>query len=372
MQARIEGGRICKPMESDRKKPATLRQVAELAGVSAATASLVLNRKGEISEATRTRVLQAMEALNYVPRGERPRLEGLPGEAVNTVRFLKIARHGKTVNRDHSVFISDYIDGMSMEATRRDYSLQVVTHEGEEISSILKGLQGADLRGIVVLGTELSDEDIRLVMGCGMPQVIIDTHRPFMGGNFVDMDNDQLVYRALDHLMDQGFRRIGMVSSYSSVENFRLRHDAFLRGMAEHGLDSNPKEILSVESTLEGSYSDSVKQLARVSVADAYLCANDIIAFGFIRALRVHGLKVPEDVSVIGIDNLPMAAAFDPPLTSLNVPKQKIGAMAIRMLDDLIIADVVQPPIKVLVAGDLVLRDSVRQSGAAVEQSATG
>ena len=372
MQAKSERGGICKPMESDSKKPATLRQVAELAGVSAATASLVLNRKGEISEPTRTRVLQAMEELRYVPRGERPRSEELPAEAVHTVRFLKIARHGKTVNRDHSVFISDYIDGMSMEATRRDYSLQVVTHEGEEISSILKGLQGADLRGIVALGTELSDDDIRQVMGCGIPNVIIDTHRPFMGGNFVDMDNDQLVYRALDHLMAQGFRRIGMVSSYSSVENFRLRHDAFLRGMAAHGLECRPAEILSVESTLEGSYADSMRQIAHGKVADAYLCANDIIAFGFIRALREHGIRVPEDVSVIGIDNLPMAAMFDPPLTSLNVPKQKIGAMAIRTLDDLIIADTAQPPIKVLVAGDLVLRDSVRLFTAPEVASAIG
>ncbi|MDV7142459.1 substrate-binding domain-containing protein [Tropicimonas sp. TH_r6] len=347
-------------MESDRKKPATLRQVAERAGVSAATASLVLNRKGEISEATRTRVLRAMEAMNYVPRGEKARGEDLPADSVHTVRFLKIARHGQTVNRNHSVFISDYIDGMSMEATRRDYSLQVVTHEGDDISSILRGMAGADLRGIVALGTELSDADIREILGCGIPNVIIDTHRPFMGGNFVDMDNDQLVHRALDHLMKQGFRRIGMVSSYSSVMNFRLRHDAFLRGMAAHRLEIVPDDILSVESTLEGAYADSVEQITPGKVADAYLCANDIIAFGFIRALRERGIRVPEDVSVIGIDNLPMAAVFDPPLTSLNVPKQKIGAMAIRILDDLIIAASPQPAVKVLVAGDLVLRESVR------------
>ncbi len=359
-------------MESDRKKPATLRQVAEMAGVSVATASLVLNRKGEISEATRTRVLRAIEAMNYVPRGEKARVEEFPSDSVHTVRFLKIARHGQTVNQNHSVFISDYIDGMSMEATRRDYSLQVATHEGEEISSILDGLAGADLRGIVALGTELSDEDIRKIMGCGIPNVIIDTHRPFMGGNFVDMDNDQLVHRALDHLMEQGFRRVGMVSSYSSVVNFRLRHDAFLRGMAAHGLEYVPEDILSVESTLGGAYTDSVEQISRGGVADAYLCANDIIAFGFIRALREHGFRVPEDVSVIGIDNLPMAAVFDPPLTSLNVPKQRIGAMAIRILDDLIIAGVPHPPVKVLVAGDLVLRESVRLRAAAEAAAASG
>lgn len=351
-------------MDIESKKPATLRQVAELAGVSAATASLVLNRKGEISEATRTRVLHAMDKLNYVPKGERSRAESLFADSLNTVRFLKIARHGQTVNRDHNVFISDYIDGMSLEATKRDYSLQVVTYENEDMASILEGLTGAELRGIIALGTELSDEDIRAIMACGLPNVIIDTHRPFMGGNFIDMDNDQLVYRALDHFMEQGFRRIGMVSSYSSVMNFKLRHDAFLRGMEAHGLEARPSDILSVASTLDGAYSDSLEQIdGAEGLAEAYLCANDIIAFGFVRALRERGVAVPRDVSVIGIDNLPMAAVFDPPLTSLNVPKQRIGAMAIRILDDLIVAEAPQPPVKVLVTGDLVMRESVLNHG---------
>ncbi|SDI66783.1 LacI family DNA-binding transcriptional regulator [Aliiruegeria lutimaris] len=348
-------------METETNKPATLRQVADLAGVSAATASLVLNRKGEISEATRTRVFRAMHELNYVPRGERPRSELQGNDSLNTIRFLKIARHGQTVNRDHNVFISDYIDGMSYEATRRDYTLQVVSHENADVSEILAGLDGSEPRGIIALGTEFSDEDVRAILDCGLPNVIIDTHRPFMPGNFVDMDNDQLVYRALDYLMQNGFRRIGMVGSYSSVMNFRLRYDAFLRGMAEHGLEVEQSNMLSVASTIEGAYADSLEQLAAAEhLADAFLCANDIIAFGFIRALRERGLSVPSDVSVIGIDNLPTAAFFDPPLTSLDVPKRKIGAMAIRILDDLIAGSEAEPPVKVLVAGDLVLRHSVR------------
>ncbi|PLW74844.1 LacI family DNA-binding transcriptional regulator [Cohaesibacter celericrescens] len=349
-------------MELDIKKTATLRHVAELAGVSASTASLVLNRKGDISEATRNRVLQAMEQLNYVPRDPRAKSEALSPDAQNTVRFLKIARHGQTVNLDHNIFISDYIDGMSSEATRRDYSLQVVTHENESIGSIVEGLIGADLRGIIALGTELSDEDLQTILDCGLPNVIIDTHRPFMKGNFIDMDNNQLVCSALEYLKNQNFSRIGLVGSYSSVMNFKLRQDAFRRSMKALGLPVDPAYLLSVASTIDGAYSDSVKQLADSSdIAEAYLCANDVIAFGFIRALRERGLSVPNDVSVIGIDNLHMAAAFDPPLTSLNFSKKRIGAMAVRILDDLIAIDEPQPPVKVLVSGELVLRDSVKE-----------
>lgn len=348
-------------MASDRKKPATLRQVAEAAGVSAATASLVLNHKGEISEATRDRVMRAIQALNYTPRGSGERLRGDAPVANtgNTLRFLKIARHGQTVNQNHAAFISDYIDGMSFEATQRGYTLQVETHEGEDITQILAGLSGSNIKGIIALGTELSEDDIRAIMDGALPHVIIDTDRPFLSGNFVDMDNDQLVHRALQHLKDQGFDQIGLVSSHASVTNFQLRHEAYLRAMAALKLEVLQSNILSVSATLEGAYADSFKQIKPKHLAPAFLCANDIIAFGFIRALRDHGVRVPQEVSVIGIDNLPMSSMFDPPLTSLNVPKTKIGSMAIRILDDLISSDSPEPPVKVLVSGDLIERHSV-------------
>lgn len=348
-------------MQTKSKKPATLRQVAELADVSMATASLVVNRKGEISFETRNRVLQAMETLSYVPKRDRQRGDVAPQETLNTVRFLKIARHGQTVNRDHNVFISDYIDGMSFEATRRDYFLQVVSYENSSINDVLEGLAGAELSGFIALGTELTDEDIESILSHNLPCVIIDTHKPFMNGNFVNMDNDLLVYRALEYFKSQKLEKIGMVSSHSSVANFQLRHDAFLRSMNRLDLEVDPTQILSVASTLEGAFKEAAEQLDAIdTLADAYLCANDIIAFGFIRALRQRGLSVPKDVSVIGIDNLPTAAMFEPPLTSVDVPKQKIGAMALRILDDLISNGKTEPAIKLLLSGELVVRDSVQ------------
>lgn len=343
-------------MDVKSKRPVTLRQVAEHAGVSAATASLVLNGKGEISKATRQRVLRAVDEMHYVPRGARKSDSG----SGNTVCFLKIAKHGRTVNRDHNHFISDYIDGMSFEATRRDYSLQVVSHEAEGMQGILDALSGSDLRGVLALGTELSEGDVLSLLRCGLPTVFIDTYHPFLDANFVDMDNDQAIFQTLRYLKGRGFRRIGLVSSYAAVTNFRLRHDAFLRAMSSLGLEVREDAILSVDSTLEGAYRDSGEQLAKTPpTAEAYFCANDIIAYGFIKALRERGYEIPRDVSVVGFDNLPMSEMIEPALTSINVPKQKIGAMAIRLLDDLIVSKESQPAVKVLVSGSLVVRESV-------------
>ena len=336
------------------QKNLTIRDIAEATGVSPATVSLVLNGKGEISGVTRARVLEAVARLNYVPR-----INKLSAEPTDTLRFLKIAKHGHTVNRDHSVFISDYIDGMSAEATRRNYTLEVVSFEGQPISSVAESLAGAPIAGVIALGTELSEADIRLIQGLGYPTVFIDTFYDILDANFVDMNNEDAVYKVLSRFQAQGFRRIGFVASHVETTNFGLRRDAFFKNMSRLGLPVHEDAILSVESTFEGAYSDTRAYLANgLDLAECYFCTNDIIAYGFIRALREHGVAIPDDVSIIGFDNLPQSATMEPGLTTIEVSKRKIGYLAVTVLDDLIAAAEPQPPVKILVGAHLVLRAS--------------
>lgn len=332
----------------------TIRDIASAAGVSPATVSLVLNGKGEISGETRARVLEAVAALKYVPRASRGGSD--PGE---TIRFLKIAKHGHTVNRDHSVFISDYIDGMSAEATRRSYTLEVVSFEGQPITAVAESLAGAPISGVIALGTELSEPDIRLIQGLGLPTVFIDTFYEVLDANFVDMNNEDAVYKVLSRFKELGYERIGFVASHVDTTNFRLRRDAFFKNMTRLGLKVREQDILSVESTYDGAYVDTRALLeSGLELAECYFCTNDIIAYGFIRALREHGISIPDDVSIIGFDNLPQSANMDPGLTTIEVSKRKIGYLAVTVLDDLIRANEPQPPVKILVGADLVLRAS--------------
>ncbi|MCA1443298.1 LacI family DNA-binding transcriptional regulator [Ensifer sp. IC4062] len=336
------------------KKTLTIRDIADAAGVSPATVSLVLNGKGDISGVTRARVLEAVANLNYVPRATKSSSE--PGE---TLRFLKIAKHGHTVNRDHSVFISDYIDGMSAEATRRNYTLEVVSFEGQPISSVAESLAGAPISGVVALGTELTEADIRLIQGLGLPTVFIDTFYDVIDANFVDMNNEDAVYKVLSRFQRQGFKRIGFVASHVDTTNFRLRRDAFFKNMARLGLKPREEDVISVESTYDGAYADTRALLhSGIELAECYFCTNDIIAYGFIRALKEYGIRIPDDVSVIGFDNLPQSATMEPSLTTIEVSKRKIGYLAVTVLDDLINASEPQPSVKILVGADLVLRAS--------------
>ncbi len=343
-------------MPVEDKKSLTIKDIAHAAGVSAATVSLVLNGKGEISGATRARVLEVVSSLNYMPRPTRARASQTVSD---TLRFLKIAKHGHTVNRDHSSFISDYIDGMSQEAISRGYTLEVVSYEREPIASIAQSLTGSGLKGVVALGTELSEADIRVIQASGIPTVFIDTFHEVIDANFVDMNNEDAVYKVLSRFESLGFRDIGFVASPVETTNFKLRLDAYHKNMHRLGLPVDEKSMIWVESTVDGAYEATLAHLAAGGkLAKCYFCTNDIIAYGFIKALKENNIRIPADVSIIGFDNLPMSATMEPPLTTIDVSKRKIGYLAITLLDDLIKASENQPSVKIMVGADVMVRAS--------------
>ena len=341
----------------------TVRDIAHRAQVSASTVSLVLNGKGEISKPTRDRVLAAAAELSYAARS--PRSAKAPDQIrLQTLRFLKIAKHGSTVNRDHNTFISDYIDGMSLQAAACGYKLEVVSFEGAPMANIVASLVGADVSGVVVLGTELTQADVKLFelasTASAVPLVVIDTFYDLLECNFVNMNNKDAVFKALAHFVSRGFSRIGFIASHVQTTNFHLRRQAFIDGMKHFGLRFQPSDVVVVDSTYDGAHRDMLAQLqGGLKVPDGYICTNDVITYGCIKALREFELRIPQDLSIIGFDNLPMSATMDPPLTTIDVSKRKIGNLAITVLDQLIRSAVREPAVKILVGADLVIRKSV-------------
>ncbi len=334
----------------------TVKDVAKLAGVSATTVSLVMNAKSGISQDTRTRVMQAAKTLNYSQRSART----AKSDAQGTLRFLKIARHGHTVNRDHNTFISDYIDGMSREASASGYKLEVVSFEGEPVEAIVSSLAGTRVDGLIVLGTELTEQDIKHLQTLPMPLVVIDSFFDVLECNFVNMNNKDAVYKIIAYFVERGFRNIGFIASNVQTVNFQLRREAFVAGMKAFGLPFSTRDIVTVDSTFEGAYQDMLAKLNNgLVVPQCYFCTNDIITYGCIKALKEFNVRIPQDISVIGFDNLPMSATMEPALTTIDVSKTKIGYLAIRLLDELIHAQEQQPAVKILVGAQLVARDSV-------------
>jgi len=332
----------------------TVRDIAKKLSVSPATVSIALNGKRGIGEETRSLVLEAAVEMGYNLDRVRGRKNG------KTIRLLKIEKHGHILNRDHVVFISDYIDGLEQEARQFGYTLEVQSLKGLDYESIKADLKRAGLSGAAILATELVQEDILPFCETEIPIVFIDGIHPCAPFDFVDMDNEGAVYSIVNALYNRGHRNIGLVKSSMETKNFRSREENFMAALKDYGLVVRKDWIFSVDSTYDRSCRDMNTLLERVAtMPSALFCVNDIIALGCLTALRNRGFSVPGDVSVIGFDDLPMSTMSDPPLASVKVSKSRIGRRAFQLLLRRIESAGPLPYEKVYIGSELVIRDSL-------------
>ncbi|HUW42173.1 MAG TPA: LacI family DNA-binding transcriptional regulator [Rectinemataceae bacterium] len=338
-----------------------VKDIAERLGVSATTVSLVLNNKPGAGGELRDKILRTARELGY--RQQRPAEAG-------SICLLHIARHGRTLNRDHDVFIADYIEGLSHAAKQAGFSLEIMTFRPSPIEQILDAALHAQTDGFVVLGTELSGDDVESFRSLRRPLAFIDTYHEFLNFDFVDMNNEDSIFLLLDHLRGMGHRTIGFVKGAVETRNFRLREEGYVAGMAKLGLDVDRSLIYAVDQTFHGAYDDMKRIIAgSPRLPTALVCANDILASGCLKAFSDAGLLIPEDISIVGFDDLPLSAVMDPPLTTIQVSKAQIGRMAIQLLVARIRGDADMPSVKVLIGGKLIERRSVRRIGDGIQPS---
>jgi LacI family transcriptional regulator len=336
-----------------------IKDIAKIAGVSSATVSLVLNEKPGVGEEKRAEILKIAKELGY----QRPK-SGKSGqqEEAGTICFLHIARHGHIVNRDHDVFITDYIEGLSRGCEDAGYSLQISTFKTTSLEKIIEFCHGVEADGLIILGTELSWEDVASFREINKPQIFIDTLYTYLDVDFVDMNNEDSVHAVVKEFVENGHKEIGIVNGSPETPNLRLRKKEFKSSLAYYGLEYREEHSFTVDPTFHGAYNDMNRLLKQgVELPSALFCVNDIIACGCLRAFREFGVKIPDDLSIIGFDDLPLAAIADPPLTTISVSKARIGQTAVRLLNERIISKNRASISKVVISGKLVRRQSVRK-----------
>ncbi|HEY9594113.1 MAG TPA: LacI family DNA-binding transcriptional regulator [Spirochaetia bacterium] len=330
-----------------------LVSIAKKAGVSTATVSLALNNRRGVSRRTRERILGIAKEVGYKKRPSRQSVRG-------TVQFLKVIRHGHTLNQDHNVFIADYIDGITHKAKNVQLRVEFASATaGTPLPELISQMDQQDVAGFLLLGTELSPEDVRAFGSVQRPIVFLDTCYDFLQFDFVDMDNLDSVFLAVSRLARAGHRSIGLVTSPVNVVNFRAREEGFRKSMAYLERPVEERFIYRVDSTFQGAHEDFSAILSSgAELPEALFCCNDIVSLGVARALREAGRRIPDDMSLIGFDNLPASAQSDPPLTTIKVPNQEIGATALLLLKERI-ENPQKPCSRVLISGELIERQSV-------------
>jgi DNA-binding LacI/PurR family transcriptional regulator len=333
----------------------TIRDVAAKTGVSPATVSLVLNKKSGVGDTTRQKVFEIAHALGYNIQSTKK-----TNKAGGMIRFLKIARHGHILNRDHNVFISDYINGIEKEASENGFGLEVKNYEGFNPDRILKELEEFPPEGVVVLATELNEEDIPLFDRVKVPIVFIDASHPYSPFDFIDMDNEGAVFSIVSAFKERGHKKIGLVKASIETRNFRLREKSFYDALQYYGLEENKNWEYCVDFTYAQSYVDMSRLLKENrDLPTAFFCVCDIITYGCMKAFKEKGLKIPEDISIIGFDDLPSSLLSDPPLASVKVSKTRIGRRAFQLLKRRLKASDKLPYEKVYIGSELIIRESL-------------
>jgi LacI family transcriptional regulator len=331
--------------------------IAKAAAVSPSSVSLALNNKYGVSTEVRRKIITLAAQMGYknILSGEYPANENV------TIRLLKIAKHGHIVNERHNAFITEYLEGIEMGAKKKGYKLEVSFFDKMQIQDIVYSQRDISAQGLIVLGTELNVYELNFFSELPSPIVFIDTSFPLLTYDCVDMDNMDGVFRAIRYLYESGHRSIGLVKSRYETCNFKIREDGFRESMGYFSLPIQEPFIISVDPAFEESANDMNRYLKKhTRLPSAFFCMNDIIAYGCMKALREHNYRIPEDVSIIGFDDLPSSSLADPPLTTIRVSTHQIGQRAVEKLSDRIRLFSDSMPEKILIAGNLICRKSVR------------
>jgi len=332
----------------------TSREIARLAGVSVSTVSIVLNRKPGVSEETRKRIMNILEQNGFSHNKRNPSM--LKG---GVIRFCKIAKHGQIVNDRHNAFISDYIEGIVEEAKLYGVNVEVATFNGVSLRSVYENVSMShNLSGCIILATELTQEDIGIFDNAGIPFVFLDAMFDFSPHDFISMDNMKMTFDMVRHFKELGHTKIGMIYAEGG-SNFDQRKIAFTRSLSVLGLPLRSEWMFRVGSTHETALADMAGHIkGKKNLPTAFFAANDIIAAGAIAALQSLDYRVPDDFSVGGFDDIPVASFIEPPLTTISVPKVDIGRLAVSALLCRIKKSGAFASQKNVLAGKLILRQS--------------
>lgn len=329
----------------------TLEEIGRRAGVSRSTVSRVINNHENVSPLVRERVLRVIEETGYRPHAAARSL------AAQRTRVV-----GLVIPRSVQAFFADpyfprLIQGITQACNAHEYTLSLFMFhsEAEERYLYPRVLSRGFVDGVIVSSSPQDDPLIPLLLESDTPFVIVG--RPLVSGpiSYVDVDNVVGAYNAVAHLSRLGRRRIGHIAGPENTSVGRDRRQGYVDALVERGRPVQDELIVEGDFTEIGGYLAAQQLMA--AGADAIFSASDKMAFGALRALRAAGRSVPEDVAVIGFDDLEAASTTHPSLTTVRQPIRQTGKTATEVLLE-IIENGDGPARRVILSTKLVVRES--------------
>jgi len=311
----------------------TIKDIAKIAGVSTSTVSLVISGKGYISEATRKKVQKVIDDYNYRPlRSARQLASNRTGNIGFIISDVHLSRS--------EAFYSRIMLGAELEARNFDayILLSTVPVEIEVPENIPRFLKGRDVDGVIIAGS-VSNDLLDYIQKEKIPAVLVDFSTPNRVTDSVLIDNRFGISLIVEHLVAAGLEHIGFVGGSFYHPSIKERFEGYQTSMDRLGFgkiarDSKYHYIVEEETTTDIGASGAAQLQKKAKNLQAIICVNDTTAIGCMKQIITSGKNVPDDIAVVGFDDVNYAALTNPPLTTIHVPKIEMGMEAIKLLMD--------------------------------------
>ena len=312
----------------DRKR-VTIEDVARAAGVSRQTVSRAINDQEEISSQTRARVLRIVEEMGYRPSGIA---RGLATRRTCTL--------GLVIPDVANPFFSDVARGAEHVAYAEGYNVFLCNTEEDPQRelAVLQSLEEKRVDGVVLCSSRLDDDELRAVVNHRFVAVLVNRRlEPEDEENRVGvvmLDDVAGGRMATQHLLDSGHRTVGFLAGPPASHSGRWRTEGYRAAMADVGLHYNPAWMVHCTADVDGGHQAARDLLTAHPELTALFCYNDLVAVGALQACADRGHRVPDDLAVVGFDDILLAALVTPSLTTCRVPRYDLGVQAMRLLLD--------------------------------------
>ncbi len=327
---------------------ASIKDVAREAGVSTATVSRVINTPEKVSRRTAGRVNEAIEKLGYSMETNRSMIYG-----AGTQRVLVVLPDFR------NSFMSDVISGMNDMALKSGYTLMIAATNSmaEREREIIRILRNRQADGVIFLTSVLPGEEIQ-TLARHYPVVQCCEYAEGPDAVHVSVDNYAVGRTAVDYLIRLGYRDIVMLSSTNRFISTRLREKAFEDAMRAVGGPVRSDPVYRASYSFESGMIGMQNYLREGSHPEAVFAISDTVAAGAIRAIRERGLSVPDDIAVIGIDNISLCTLVSPQITTVAQPRERLGSTAMRLMVNRIGGMAAQSDL--FLPHELIVRESAR------------
>ncbi len=303
----------------------TIRDVAEAAGFSVNTVSRALNDKPDVSRETKRTILETARKLGY-----------RPNKLARGLRSNKTQTIGVIVADIANPYFGALVKGTEAEARKYGYSviLQNTDEKYERELEAIQVMQEEQVEGIILSPTQKEKGSVEYLNELGIPFVLAGRRFLEPKTDYVVTDDVQGGFLATEHLIQLGHTRISIINGPLHISSARERLEGYRMALNKYKIKADSSLIMYGAVTMEDGYSVARSLLQQVPRVTAIFAFSDFVAFGVLRAIREAGLKVPEDVSVVGYDDNQFAACAEVPLTTVRISTMGLGISAVRALNE--------------------------------------